>query len=184
MTLKTFLSAAVVPLAFSLLSFNATATNPVSATMPLISVQSFKQTDHQTQEATKMFPAPAAGMVQHILTLKKLDNEADYKLEIQIGQTQMVDCNKHGLNGELKEYSVQGWGYTYYRVDEVSEGPSTMMACFELAKKQAFVRIPGELLLNYDSRLAKVFYLPVGTELRFRTWKVDSTYQATQSDAK
>lgn len=180
MKLKTLFSVSAAPLAFAVLSFNAAAVSPPHPTglnAPMISIQRFDPKDYSAQEATKMFPAPAAGMVQHILSLPKLENEDDYMVEIQIGQTQMVDCNKHGLNGELKELTVQGWGYNYYQVDEIAEGPSTMMACFELAKKEAFVRIPGELKIRYDSRLPKVFYLPEGAELRFRTWKVDSTYQ-------
>ncbi|PIW62767.1 serine protease inhibitor ecotin [Shewanella sp. CG12_big_fil_rev_8_21_14_0_65_47_15] len=174
------LAAAVLPLTFALLSFNAAAVSPPPPTglnAPMISVSSFNSVNYVEQEVTKMFPAPKQGMVQHILTLPTLENEDDYLVEIQIGQTQLVDCNKHGLSGELKELTVKGWGYNYYQVDEVSQGPSTMMACFEMAKKEAFVRIPGELKMRYDSRLPKVFYLPAGTELRFRTWKVDSTYQ-------
>lgn len=180
MKLTHLLAAAAMPLTFALLSFNATAVSPPHPTglnAPMISVSSFNSANYAPQEVTKMFPAPKQGMVQHILTLPTLENEDDYLVEIQIGQTQLVDCNKHGLSGELKELTVTGWGYNYYQVDTVSQGPSTMMACFEMAKKEAFVRIPGELKIRYDSRLPKVFYLPEGTELRFRTWKVDSTYQ-------
>lgn len=171
---------AVVPLAFTLLSFNASAVSPPHPTglnAPMINVSRMNTNNYAPGEAVKMFPAPNKGMVQHILTLPKLENEADYMVEIQIGQTQLVDCNKHGLNGQLKELTVEGWGYNYYQVDEISEGPSTMMACFELAKKEAFLRIPSELTLRYDSRLPKVFYLPEDAELRFRTWKADSAYQ-------
>lgn len=180
MKLTHLFTAAALPLTFALLSFNATAVSPPHPTglnSPMISVSSFNSVNYVEQEVTKMFPAPKLGMVQHILTLPPLENEDDYLLEIQIGQTQLVDCNKHGLSGELKELTVKGWGYNYYQVDEISQGPSTMMACFEMAKKEVFVRIPSELKMRYDSRLPKVFYLPKGTELRFRTWKVDSTYQ-------
>lgn len=180
MKLTHLLTAAALPLTFALLSFNATAVSPpppTGLTPPMISVASFNSVNYVEQEATKMFPAPKQGMVQHIITLPTLENEDDYLLEIQIGQTQQVDCNKHRLSGELKQLTVTGWGYSYYQVDAVSPGPSTMMACVEMAKQEAFVRIPSELKMSYDSRLAKVFYLPEGTELRFRTWKVDSTYQ-------
>lgn len=125
MKLKTIFSVSAVPLAFALLSFNATAVSPPHPTglnAPMVNIQRFDKNDYRAQEATKMFPAPAAGMVQHILSLPKLENEDDYMIEIQIGQTQMVDCNKHGLNGELKELTVQGWGYNYYQVDEIAEG--------------------------------------------------------------
>lgn len=179
MKLTHLFTAAALPLTFALLSFNAAASPPppTGLNAPMISVASFNSVNYVEQKLSKMFPAPKLGMVQHILTLPTLENEDDYLIEIQMGQTQLVDCNKHGLSGELKELTVEGWGYSYYQVDDVSPGPSTMMACVEMAKKEAFVRIPAELKMRYDSRLPKVFYLPEGTELRFRTWKVDSTYQ-------
>ncbi|MGS0727108.1 serine protease inhibitor ecotin, partial [Shewanella sp. 0m-11] len=125
---------------------------------------------------TKMYPKPATGQEQHILTLPKLDNEADYRVEIEIGQTQMVDCNQHRLVGELKQHTVKGWGYSYYQVDKISEGPSTMMACFEQAKTEKFLKINADLMVKYDSRLPKVFYLPENTQVRYRVWKVESQF--------
>lgn len=91
---------AAVPLAFTLLSFNASAVSPPHPTgldAPMISVSSMNANNYAPVETVKMFPAPKKGMVQHILTLPKLENETDYMVEIQIGQTQLVDCNKHGL---------------------------------------------------------------------------------------
>jgi ecotin len=66
-------------LAISLQSFNAQATSPVQRNLHNdtgITTQSFTSADHQTQAATKMFPAPTAGMVQHILTLPTLADES------------------------------------------------------------------------------------------------------------
>lgn len=180
----------VSTIAASLLACHAFAASPLrpnateepvvvvntSSIHPLVTIQQFNASDYQSQETTKMFPAPNEDMVQHIVTMTPLDNEAHFKIELEIGQTQMVDCNKHGLNGELKEVVLTGWGYTYYQVTEVSAGPSTMMACFDQAKTSEFVRIPQTLLINYDSRLPKVFYLPQGVELRVRTWQVSSDF--------
>ena len=164
----------------TLFAFNAAATSPPhpdGVNQSMIAVTTYTASNYQTDDATKMYPAPEKGLVQHILTLPKLDNESLYKVEIEIGQTQMVDCNKHGLRGELNEHTIKGWGYNYYQVDSVSEGPSTMMACLKMATSEQFVRIPKTLMLDYDSRLPKIFYLPTGTELRFRTWRAESQYQ-------
>lgn len=180
MKLTTILRKATVPLALAAFAVNAMAaspTHPSGLNAPMITAEHFNQETYQAREQSNMFPAPTAGMVQHILTFPKLDNEADYRVEIEIGQTKMVDCNKHGLNGELKEVTLKGWGYNYYVVEQIAAGPSTQMACFDQAKTEAFVRIPMELTLNYDSRLPKVFYLPEDAELRYRIWKLDSTYQ-------
>ncbi|WP_299789575.1 serine protease inhibitor ecotin [uncultured Shewanella sp.] len=172
-------------LALSLLSFNALATSPAHPNghnQNMISNQVFSATNYQRLDATKMFPIPAEGMEQHILTLPRLSDESNYMVEIQIGQTKMLDCNKQMLTGELKQHSVKGWGYNYYQVDSITEGPSTRMACIHKAEHaEAFVQIRDELKLSYDSRLAKVFYLPQGSELRYRVWKVESQFSYSKS---
>lgn len=168
-------------------TFSASATSPVKpdqTVQPMINAQVYSATDYVPQEASKMFPAPKEGQIQHILTLNTLDNEADYMLEIQIGQTKMVDCNKHGLAGELKQLSVEGWGYNYYQVDSINEGPSTMMACFDKALTEQFLPIQGSLKIAYDSRLPKVIYLPENSQVRYRVWKVEAPFAYSGAKAK
>ncbi|GIU31343.1 serine protease inhibitor ecotin [Shewanella sp. MBTL60-007] len=181
---RTLLASSLI---FSAFSFNASATSPAhpsGVNQNMISAQMYTANDYSSTKETKMFPVPQTGQVQHILTLPKLENEADYRVEIQIGQTKMVDCNKHGLNGELKQHSVKGWGYNYYQVDSISEGPSTMMACFDQAKTEKFLPIRDDLMLKYDSRLPKVFYLPENTQVRYRVWKVESPFSYSGEAAK
>ncbi|ABV87649.1 serine protease inhibitor ecotin [Shewanella pealeana] len=173
---RTLLASSLILSAFS---FNASATSPAHPSglnQNMISAQMYSASDYTATKETKMYPKPEAGQVQHILTLPKLDNEDDYRVEIQIGQTKMVDCNKHGLSGELKQHSVKGWGYNYYQVDTISDGPSTMMACFEQTKTEKFLPIGDDLMLKYDSRLPKVFYLPENTQVRYRVWKAESAF--------
>ena len=172
-----------VALASSLLlaavSFSVSSTSPLNTAgvnQTLVNAQQFSVSDYVAQTATKMYPLPKEGQIQHVLTLTPLDNEADYMLEIQIGQTKMVDCNKHGLTGEIKQLSVKGWGYNYYQVEAISDGPSTMMACFDKALTEKFVAIPGSMKIPYDSRLAKVIYLPENSQVRYRIWKVDAPF--------
>jgi len=170
-------------LAVSLLSFNALATSPAHPSglnQNMITSQTYGSSNYQAHEDSKMFPAPAEGMEQHILTLPPLDDEDNYMVEIQIGQTKMVDCNKHGLSGELIQESVKGWGYQFYRVNQINDGPSTMMACLDIAKKEAFLQIPGNLKIRYDSRLPEVFYLPQGSEIRYRVWRVESIFNISK----
>jgi ecotin len=175
-------------LAISLLSFNALATSPVQPNLNndnAITTQSFTAADHQTQAATKMFPAPTAGMVQHILTLPALADESNYMVEIQIGQTKVENCNRQVLSGKITQHSVKGWGYNYYQVDSISEGPSTLMACMRRGEPNTvFVPIEDDLKLSYDSRLAKVFYLPEGSEIRYRTWRVESPFSTSKATVK
>ncbi|WP_394148142.1 serine protease inhibitor ecotin [Shewanella atlantica] len=167
----------------TLFSFNASATSPThpgGVSQNMIASQTYNASNYQVHEASKMFPMPTEGMEQHVLTLPAIEDEENYMVEIQIGQTRMVDCNKHSLMGELKRETAKGWGYGYYSVKHISDGPSTMMACLDLAKKEAFLQIPGSLKINYDSRLPKVFYLPEGSEIRYRIWTVDSQFNISK----
>ena len=75
--------------------------HPQGYNQNMITANQFDANSYQPQDNSKMFPAPKEGMVQHILTLPQLENEDDYMVEIQVGQTQVVDCNKHCLMGEL-----------------------------------------------------------------------------------
>ncbi len=150
--------------------------HPQGYNQNMITANQFDANSYQPQDSSKMFPAPKEGMVQHILTLPQLENEDDYMIEIQVGQTQMVDCNKHGLMGELKQMDLKGWGYTYWELDEIGPGRSTMMACFDKAKHEEFVRIPGEYKLRYNSKLPMVIYLPENAELRYRVWRADTVF--------
>ncbi|WP_108946669.1 serine protease inhibitor ecotin [Shewanella halifaxensis] len=164
---------------FAAFSFNANATSPVHPSglnQNMLTSQSYTQENYLTSDATKMYPKPEDGQVQHILTLPKLDNEDNYMVEIEIGQLRNVDCNKHGLMGKLTQKTVQGWGYNFYQVDEIKDGPSTMMACFEKEKTEKFLTISDKLTLKYDSRLPKVFYLPEGTQIRYRLWQATSDF--------
>ncbi|MBQ4888868.1 serine protease inhibitor ecotin [Shewanella sp. MMG014] len=161
------------------MTFSAAATSPVPNQFEkpqMITTYKYSQDNYQVVDAAKMFPKPSANQVQHILSLDTLENEADYKIEIQIGQNKLVDCNRHHLSGKLDKISLQGWGYQYYSVEQLTDGPTTMMMCPD-PKTMKFVTMGKSLMIDYDSRLPKVFYLPEGAELRYRVWQVKDTYQ-------
>ncbi|MCG9696604.1 serine protease inhibitor ecotin [Shewanella sp. Isolate11] len=164
-------------------SNSALATSPPKPNIeikPAITVSVQDKESYQAKETTKMFPAPDTEMVQHILTLNKLSNEPQYRVEIEIGQMQMVDCNQYSLQGDLAEQTLKGWGYTYYQVTEVKPGISTRKACISQTKQQGFIPLQQTLMLKYDSRLPKVFYLPKDVVLRYRIWQADGPYRYTQ----
>ncbi|MBT1445470.1 serine protease inhibitor ecotin [Shewanella sp. JM162201] len=174
MMLTGLFSLATLPLAHA-----TSPAHPEGLNQNMVTATHYTAANYQPQEASKMFPAPTAGMVQHILTLPALDNEENYMIEVQVGQTKMVDCNKHGLRGELKAVNLEGWGYTYYEVSEIAEGHSTMMACFDKAKQEAFVTIGGDHKLRYNSKLPLVFYIPEGAELKYRVWRAESVFNTS-----
>lgn len=72
--LNKYTSALLFGLGLSLSTFCAQATSPAKPqqlTMPV--AISYSASDYQAEDATKMFPAPTDGLVQHILTLPKLE---------------------------------------------------------------------------------------------------------------
>ena len=124
-----------------------------------------------TPEALKPYPAAADGYSRHVIELPAQANEAEHKVEIIAGKTLEVDCNQQRLGGQWQEKTVEGWGYSYYELDQVGPAMSTLMACPDSSRKQAFVRVGGEpQLVRYNSKLPLVIYAPKDVEVRYRVW--------------
>lgn len=124
-----------------------------------------------TPEALKPYPAAEAGYSRHVIELPAQANEAEYKVEIIAGKTLEVDCNQQRLGGQWQEKTVEGWGYSYYELGQVGPAVSTLMACPDGSRKQAFVRVGGEPhLVRYNSKLRLVIYAPNDIEVRYRLW--------------
>ena len=123
----------------------------------------------------KMFPPAAKEEQRLVIRLPKLSHEENSKVEILIGQQQVVDCNLHRISGDLQEKDLQGWGYSYYRLEKVGPMISTRMACPPGAKnKSAIVPVIGKgYLLRYNSRLPIVIYAPKELEVRYRFWNAE-----------
>jgi len=121
----------------------------------------------------KAFPQAVAGQQRHVLSLPPLDNEDAVKVELLIGQTKTIDCNHQTLGGQLEERTAEGWGYNYYVLPEVRGGASTMMGCPPGSEREAFVPLPQQTLVRYNSRLPIVIYTPENVEVRYRLWRAD-----------
>lgn len=107
------------------------------------------------------YPKADAGFTRQVIHLPKQDAEDAFKVEIIAGKTLEADCNQQRLGGELEEHTLEGWGYSYYRLDKVSGPMSTMMACPGQKKEQRFIPVVGEgFLLRYNSKLPIVVYAP------------------------
>ncbi|MDX5373105.1 MAG: serine protease inhibitor ecotin [Pseudomonadaceae bacterium] len=124
-----------------------------------------------TPEALKPYPAAAEGFTRHVIDLPAQANEADFRVELIAGKTLEVDCNRQRLGGRWQEKTVQGWGYGYYELDQVVPAMSTLMACPDDSRRQAFVAVGGEpLLVRYNSKLPLVIYAPAEVQVRYRIW--------------
>lgn len=123
------------------------------------------------------WPDASVGMVRQIIQLPEQKNEHDFKVELVIGQTREVDCNRHSLGGSLQTKTLQGWGYDYYIFTPASGIASTMMACPEGKKSSQFVAasLGGNGMLRYNSRLPIVIYTPKDIDVKYRIWQADET---------
>lgn len=143
----------------------------------LISVALAAETEAETADNQNTaidldaFPAPESSYERHIIRLPVGNYENNLKIELLPGKVQEVDCNPTHYTGKLTEKTLEGWGYNYYELSELSGPLSTKMACPDDEKTLSFIPvITTGSLLEYNSRLPVVVYLPEGLELRWRTW--------------
>lgn len=117
------------------------------------------------------YPTAQEGYQRHVIWLPEQADETLYKLEVVPGQVMQTDCNTRGMSGRFQERTLEGWGYTYYELSDVSGPISTMMACPDNSTVEAFVPVRSEgTLLRYNSKLPVVVYAPDSIEVRYRVW--------------
>ena len=128
------------------------------------------------------FPQAEKGMKRQVIQLPEQKDEAQYKVELLIGQKLEVDCNQHRLGGELTSKTLEGWGYDYYLFDKVTSPVSTMMACPDGKKTEKFVTayLGDQSMLRYNSKLPIVVYTPENIDVKYRLWKADEKVENAQ----
>ncbi|ELY3811860.1 serine protease inhibitor ecotin [Cronobacter sakazakii] len=137
----------------------------------------------KTSENIAPFPKAEKGMVRQVIDLPERQDEASYKVELVLGQTLDVDCNKHQLAGKFERKTLEGWGYDYYTFESAKNADgsvmytSTMMACPDGKKEKKFVtaNLGENGMLNYNSKLPVVVYAPENIDVKYRLWKADET---------
>lgn len=123
------------------------------------------------------FPEAPPGYVRQVIFLSPLENEADAKVELIIGKTIEVDCNSYFFIGTIEERTLEGWGYNYYFVSELTGPAGTLMACVNNEKTERFISMNSGNLLRYNSKLPIVVYVPEDVEVRYRIWRADANSQ-------
>ncbi|MFK7899457.1 MAG: serine protease inhibitor ecotin [Cyclobacteriaceae bacterium] len=122
-----------------------------------------------------MYPKAEDGQARSVISLPKKEDESNYKVELFIGKTLEVDCNRHSLGGSLTSQSVKGWGYTYFDFQTDGRIMSTKKGCPEGSKKEKFVYYKSDLI-RYNSRLPVVVYVPEGYEVKYKVWAREEVF--------
>ena len=145
------------------------------------STSAFASDTSKAQPLEKVAPYPQAekGMKRQVIQLPAQQDEANFKVELLIGQTLEVDCNQHRLGGQLESKALQGWGYDYYVFDKVMSPVSTMMACPDGKKEKKFITayLGDDGMLRYNSKLPIVVYTPENVDVKYRIWKAEDKIQ-------
>lgn len=143
----------------------------------------FAQKNANVAKEIEMFPAPKHGYKQVFIKVPAKKNESNYKVEIFVGKTQMLDCNRHFMGGIIEEKNLDGWGYTYYVAETNGNVGSTMMACPDGKLTKQFIHLES-MIVRYNSRLPIVIYVPEGLEVNYKIWSADKKMKSAQNGFK
>jgi len=126
----------------------------------------------------KPYPPADPGMLRSVIRLPVAETESNLQVELSIGRELEVDCNQHWFGGRFERQVVAGWGYSMYRLSEVSGPASTLMACPPGEEKRTvFVTVRlDDPLVRYNSKLPIVVYVPDGFRVRYRIWSASDEY--------
>ncbi len=103
-------------------------------------------------------------------------NPADWRVQLIVGQTVELDCNRQTFGGKLRPVkpAQQGAPLTY-RVTDVGALASTRMACPpDQPRRRAFVPMAGKaFVVPYNTSQPIVVDAPRPLELRWRLWRAE-----------
>jgi ecotin len=137
------------------------------------------------EDIMKAFPPAEKGMVRHVLQLPKQDDESLYRVELIVGRTVQVDeRNKYFFGGGIEQKTIEGWGFSFFKVSKLGPMAGTLMAIDPNAPKvERFITLGGEpSIIRYNSRLPIVVYVPDGVEVRYRIWTAQADTKAMETE--
>lgn len=125
------------------------------------------------------YPEATADQKRYAIFLEPKEKEELFKVELVFGKTIEVDsCNRYMIGGSVDQKTLEGFGYDYFVVEQVGMPASTMMACQDNKKHQAFVPLTTQTFTRYNSKLPLVVYAPKDVEVRYRLWSANQDTMA------
>ncbi len=127
----------------------------------------------------KAFPSTVANKQRFVIALPaKPQEESQLKVELIVGKTMQTDgVNHYWLLNNIEEKTLEGWGYSYYQIDDSANAASTRMApLINHGPITQFVTA-APLLIRYNSRLPIVVYAPIGYEVKYRIWSASESLE-------
>ena len=121
----------------------------------------------------KAFPAAKEGQQRFVIQLDHKDRteESNFKVELILGKQIKTDgVNQYQLNATLSSQPLKGWGFTYYKFEGNGMISSTRMAAAPGSQESTQFVKGKPLLINYNSRIPIVVYLPKAYQLRYKIW--------------
>lgn len=133
------------------------------------------------QNPLSIWPKPEKDYQRIIIQLPTLPDEKDKRVELVPQKKVNVDCNLTIIHGALESQTLQGWGYSYYRLDKLSSPVSTLMACPQQSKQKRLISISTDLpFIDYNSQIPIVVYIPKNIYLAYRIWSASSLHQGNR----
>jgi ecotin len=143
----------------------------------------FAVTVGQAADNMKAFPPAEEGMVRYVLQLPRQADESAFKVELIVGKTVHVDeQNRYFFVGKIDAETIEGWGFTRYKVSKLGPMAGTLMAVDQDAPKVArFITLGGDpYIIPYNSHLPIVVYVPEGVEVHYRVWTAGAEAKAIE----
>lgn len=127
----------------------------------------------QTGDNMKAFGPAPEGMVRYVIQLPQQADETAFRVQLIVGKTVETDArNRYFFAGRIQSETVQGWGFTQYKVADMGAMAGTRMAVPPDAPKVSrFITLSGEpYLIRYNSKIPVVLYVPKDAEVKYRIW--------------